>query len=80
VRYLTGAVEILAAVVFIAFGAGMLLGLGGRLTFAGLSWAQRRAKRADRPRERVPGLHKGSGERPTTPRPSFPTVTYPRGN
>lgn len=54
-RYLTIFLEILAAVVAIAFGVGVLLGLGGRLTFAGLGWLGLRAKRADRPRERVPG-------------------------
>jgi hypothetical protein len=55
VKYIEGALEIIAAVVAIAFGVGVLLGLGGRLTLAGMAWAQRRAKRADRPRERVPG-------------------------
>jgi len=59
VKYIEGALQILAALVAGAFVLGLLLGLGARLTLAGMAWAQRRAKRADRPRERVPGPDAG---------------------
>lgn len=78
-RYIDGALEIFAAAVAVVFVAGFVLGLGARWTLVAAAWLQRRAKATDRQGERVPRA-KGSGERPTTPRPSFPTSTYPRAN